>query len=106
MPATWIEYIQVAGVKTDWSWTGGVLNDAGSGQHSRYQSQWFQTDLHVRTGSVRLLHSWGNGGQFVAVPAFDLVVVVTGSNYGARYVQEQKQIFDMLHRYILPAIER
>ena len=52
-----------------------------------------------------LLHSWGNGGQFiVAVPALNLVVAITAANYGAENIEEQKQIFHMLHQYILPAV--
>ncbi len=105
VPAAWIAAILTDGVETDWSWTRSLADGAAFRRPSRYQYQWFQTDLPVDGRDVRLVHSWGNGGQFVvAVPAYDLVVVTTGNNFGFRNLAKQKQIFHMLHRYVLPAV--
>lgn len=106
VPAGWIAAILADGVETDWSWTRSLADGAAFRRPSRYQYQWFQTDLPAGGRDVRLVHSWGNGGQFiVAVPAYDLVVVTTGSNFGFRNLAKQEQIFDMLHRYVLPAVK-
>ncbi len=105
VPAAWIAAILVDGVETDWSWTRTLVDGPAFRRPSRYQYQWFQTDLPVGGRDVRLVHGWGNGGQFVvAVPAYELVVVTTGSNFGFRKLGKQKQIFDMLYRYVLPAV--
>ncbi len=104
VPAAWIGQLQQDGDDTHWSWTDTLGAAAPFRRTSRYRYQWFQTDLAVAGRDVRLIHSWGNGGQFiVAVPSHALVVVVTASNYGARNLEKQKQVFHMLHRYVLPA---
>ena len=61
--------------------------------------------FRVGIGSaIRLIHSWGNGGQFIlAIPELDLLVGITGSNFDEDLIEEQKQIFHMLYSYILPA---
>ena len=105
VPPDWIDSIRAHGVETDWSWTGGLSPRELPGGHATYRHQWFKTVLPVGGRDFHLVHSWGNGGQFiVAVPAEDLVVVVTGSNYGWRNVEKQKQVFHMLQRYVLPAL--
>gem|GEM_PF-1187434 len=105
VPAAWIGQLQEDGAETGWSWTDSLGVEAAFQRTSKYRHQWFQTDLAVAGRDVRLIHSWGNGGQFiVAVPSRALVVVVTASNYGARNLEKQKQVFHMLHRYLLPAV--
>jgi CubicO group peptidase (beta-lactamase class C family) len=105
VPAGWVESIRSDGRSTDWSWTDSVSSDPVMRRGSRYRYLWFQTPLRVGDRDLKLVHSWGNGGQFViAVPALDLVVTITGANYGAGKVEEQKQVFHMLHQFILPAV--
>ncbi len=105
VPARWIDAIRSPGRPTRWSWTDSVSSAPEMRRQSRYQYQWFQTLMPHRTGDVVLYHSWGNGGQFViAIPDLDLVVTTTAANYGAKRVEKQKQIFHMLHKYILPAV--
>lgn len=104
VPAEWIAEILSDGMPTDWSWTSAVAPGPAMQRQSSYRYQWFHTEMWVAGGDYRLIHAWGNGGQFVvAVPQLDLVVVTTGSNYGSRNIEKQKQIFHMLYRYILPA---
>jgi len=105
VPAGWIKEIRSEGRLTDWSWTDFVSSDPVMQRTSRYRYQWFQTLLRVGDRDLKLIHSWGNGGQFiVAVPELDLVVATTAANYGEQKIVAQKQIFHMLHRYILPAV--
>lgn len=105
VPAGWVGDILKPGVETDWSWTDALPKEAQARRFSRYQYKWFQTALRVGEKDYRLIHSWGNGGQFIfAVPDLDLVVVITGSNYGNAKIGAQKQAFHMLRNYILPAV--
>ena len=60
--------------------------------------------MRVMGRDYRLIHTWGNGGQFIlAVPELDLLVGIYGSNYDETLIEEQKQIFHMLYSFILPA---
>lgn len=105
VPADWIDEILSPGVPTGWSWTDSLGDDPMFRRESTYRHQWFQTLLPMAGRDIRLVHSWGNGGQFIIVlPDLDMVVVTTGSNFGAAQVEGQKQIFTMLHRIILPAV--
>ncbi|MEM1125085.1 MAG: serine hydrolase [Bacteroidota bacterium] len=64
---------------------------------------WRMIDRTVDGRPVRSFEAWGNGGQFIMVfPAFDLVAVFTGENYGL--FPEMEQPFEMVDRYILPAM--
>ncbi|MEM8982651.1 MAG: serine hydrolase [Pseudomonadota bacterium] len=64
---------------------------------------WRMIDREVDERAVRSFEAWGNGGQFIMVfPALDLVAVFTGENYGQ--FPEMERPFEMLDRYILPAI--
>lgn len=107
IPSGWIAAILSDGTETDWSWTRSVAPDPPLQRLSSYRYLWFRTVMRVAARDYQLVHSWGNGGQFIiAVPELDLVVVTTGSNYGGGKIEEQAQIFHMLQRYILPAVER
>lgn len=87
-------------VDTGWSWTD--LIDGHPASTSRYAYQWFRTTFVFGDREVSAAHTWGNGGQFVyVIPDLNLVVVLTGSNYGD--IVRQKQAFDIMHRFILPA---
>lgn len=104
VPQEWIEALLAPGVETGWSWTRSLGEDDQFQRTSRYRFKWFQTTMHILGKDYRLIHSWGNGGQFIiAVPQLALLIVVTGSNFGDPKIDEQKQVFHMLHRFILPA---
>jgi len=106
VPASWIDSVLRDGVETGWSWTRSVADGKAFRRTSLYRHQWFTTVLQAAGQDHRLVHSWGNGGQFiVAAPEERLVFVVTGSNYGWKNVEKQKQVFHMLHRYVLPALQ-
>ncbi len=65
---------------------------------------WRMIDREVDGQTVRSFEAWGNGGQFIMVfPSLDLVAVFTGENYGR--FPEMERPFDMMDRFILPAIQ-
>lgn len=104
VPAAWIDDTLNEGTPTGWSWTASVGNEPHLQRPSTYQFKWFQTPMRVMGRDHRLIHSWGNGGQFIlAIPELDLLVGVTGSNFDEVLIEEQKQIFHMLYSFILPA---
>ena len=103
-PTKWISDTLKRGTATGWCWTGSVGDKPHLQRPSKYRFKWFQTPMRVMGKSYRLIHSWGNGGQFIlAIPELDLLVGVTGSNYDEGLIEEQKQIFHMLYSFILPA---
>ncbi|MEX0299807.1 MAG: serine hydrolase domain-containing protein [Kordiimonas sp.] len=87
----------------NWSWTDTI--DEHPKTTSLYSSQWYQTTFIVNDIEVPITHSWGNGGQFIFVaPTLELAAVFTGSNQGSYRINLQKQPFDIMYRYVLPAI--
>jgi CubicO group peptidase (beta-lactamase class C family) len=104
VPAEWIADTLNQGTPTGWSWTSSVGDEPHLQRPCTYRFKWFQTPMLVVGREYRLIHPWGNGGQFiVAIPELDLLVGITGSNYDEVWVEEQKQIFHMLYSFILPA---
>ena len=66
-----------------------------------YGYQWWVRSFQVNGRTVFSYHAAGLGGQFVFVfPSLQMVAVFTGWNDGSLGVQP----FDMVERYILPAI--
>ncbi|MBL4658958.1 MAG: serine hydrolase [Alcanivoracaceae bacterium] len=85
----------------NWSFTD--LIESQSNIKTSYSNQWYQTTFEVRESKVSVVHSWGNGGQFIfVVPELDAVVIFTGSNQGNFH--KQKQPFDIMHKYVLPEL--
>lgn len=95
-----IDFILDGVVETHWSWTD--LINKHSASKAKYAYQWHQTIFELGEMSVPVSHTWGNGGQFIfVVPSLDIVIVFTGSNYGN--IDKQKQAFEIMHKYLLPA---
>ncbi len=64
---------------------------------------WRMVNREVSGRTVRSFEAWGNGGQFILVfPSLELVAVFTGENYGR--FPEMERPFDMMDRYVLPAM--
>ena len=85
----------------NWSFTD--LIEEQSNIETTYANQWYQTTFEVQESELKVLHSWGNGGQFIfAIPKLDAVIVFTGSNQGDFY--KQKQPFDIMQKYVLPEL--
>jgi CubicO group peptidase (beta-lactamase class C family) len=107
VPATWISDTLSQGVPTGWCWADSVGDEPHLQRPSEYRFNWFQTPMRVMDREYRLIHSWGNGGQFIlAIPELDLLVGTTASNFDEGRIEEQKQIFQMLYSFILPAAAR
>ncbi len=85
----------------NWSFTDLIENQ--SNIKTTYSSQWYSTTFEVQDSRLKVIHSWGNGGQYIfVVPALDAVVVFTGSNQGNFH--KQKQPFDIMNKYVLPEL--
>jgi CubicO group peptidase (beta-lactamase class C family) len=66
-----------------------------------YGYQWWLTRFDNGGTSERSFYASGRGGQFIFVlPELSLVAVFTGGNTDERYLQP----FDMMKRYVLPAV--
>jgi CubicO group peptidase (beta-lactamase class C family)/dienelactone hydrolase len=67
-----------------------------------YGDYWMQVDLRTERGPVRSYFVPGDGGQLLAVfPELNMVVVLTGGNYG----RDAKSVcFSLIRQYILPAV--
>lgn len=90
-------------VDTHWSWTDLIRDHPAL--KARYAYQWHRTEFEINNKTIPVSHTWGNGGQFVfVVPDLDVVIVFTGSNYGN--IIKQKQPFEIMHRYLLPAFNK
>ena len=64
---------------------------------------WRMIDRTIQGRKIRSYEAWGNGGQFIMIfPSLDLVAVFTGENYGR--FPEMEQPFEMIERYVLPAV--
>ena len=65
---------------------------------------WRMIDREVDGRNIRSFEAWGNGGQYIMVfPSLELVAVFTGENYGQ--FPEMERPFDMMDRFILPAVQ-
>ena len=65
---------------------------------------WRMIDREVGGRNIRSFEAWGNGGQYIMVfPSLELVAVFTGENYGQ--FPEMERPFDMMDRFILPAVQ-
>jgi CubicO group peptidase (beta-lactamase class C family) len=66
-----------------------------------YGYQWWLRSFHINGETIFSYHAAGLGGQFIFVfPRLQMVVAFTGWNADAR----GKFPFDMLQKYILPAV--
>ena len=70
-----------------------------------YGYLWRIMERPIGNKTVRSYEAWGNGGQFIMVfPSLNMVTVFTGENYGK--FPETEQPFELLERYILPALDK
>lgn len=72
-------------------------------QQTFYGNYWYRELLKTENFSEELLFASGNGGQYIIlVRRLNLVVVFTQGNYNT---WRAKQAFDILARYIIPALK-
>ena len=68
-----------------------------------YGFLWWKRAFTHRTGNVEAFFTSGNGGNFIYVlPALDLVVVFTGSNYNSPAMD---QPFSIMNSRLLPSVQ-
>ncbi len=66
-----------------------------------YGYLWWISDVPIPGGMIHSFAASGHGGQVIAVfPDMDMIIVLTGSNYE----DDTGQPFEIMERYILPAI--
>ncbi|MCJ8268557.1 MAG: hypothetical protein MJK04_04055 [Psychrosphaera sp.] len=96
-----IARIQESGSPINWSFTDIIQSNTE--MKTTYSYQWYKTDFKVEQRNIEVIHSWGNGGQYIfVIPAVQSVVVFTGSNQGNSL--KQKQPFEIMHKYVLPEL--
>jgi CubicO group peptidase (beta-lactamase class C family) len=93
--------IQASGSPINWSFTDTIQSNTE--MKTTYSYQWYKTNFNVERRDIEVIHSWGNGGQFIfVIPSVQSVVVFTGSNQGNSV--KQKQPFKIMHKYVLPEL--
>ncbi len=96
-----LEPIYQSNQKINWSFA--YVQDQVPQIKTTYAHQWYKTVFYLGKSKTDVLHSWGNGGQFIfVVPEAQAVVVFTGSNQGN--FPKQKQVFEIMLKYVLPEL--
>jgi len=73
-------------------------------ESARYGFFWYREQLKYQDINTEVLFASGNGGQYMMfLPAYDLTVVFTGSNYGN---WRGKLPFEILLKYIISAVDK
>lgn len=67
-----------------------------------YGYQWWQTDFTVNGRVIESYHTWGWGGQYVFV--FPELQLVVSSNAGNFEYKPERYLFEMIEKYIIPAV--
>lgn len=100
----WIKTSTNCHINIDFSFTEfSGLQDA-TFLSARYGFFWYQEPIQYKDINTELLFSAGNGGQYMMwLPEYDLTLVFTGSNYGN---WRGKLPFEMILKYIIPAVEK
>ncbi len=72
-------------------------------QPTYYGYYWYKEEIGTKTFRENVLFASGNGGQYIMiVERLGIVVVFTQGNY---HSWKAKKAFDLLARFILPALE-
>ena len=74
-------------------------------KNSDYGYLWRILERNVGGKPMKTIEAWGNGGQFlIIIPEIAMTITFTGGNYNLPSQMEKKP-FDILEKYILPAVE-
>jgi CubicO group peptidase (beta-lactamase class C family) len=72
---------------------------------SDYGYLWRLLERNVGGKKMKTIEAWGNGGQFlIIIPEAEMTITFTGGNYNLFPEMEEKP-FEILEKYILPAVE-
>lgn len=100
----WIEQSTACPIIIDYSFVRYSKMPNARYASARYGFFWYREHLNYKNIDTEILFASGNGGQYMMwLPAYDLTVIFTGSNYGN---WRGKLPFEMLIEYIIPAVER
>jgi CubicO group peptidase (beta-lactamase class C family) len=103
----WVEKSTKESVSIPWESLTGILGDEyadlpethGDG----YGYLWWLKTYHADSESVDVYQATGWGGQRICVfPGLDMVVVLTGGNYGAK---QTEPVDEIIAGYVLPAVQ-
>jgi len=101
----WVEKSTKESVSIPWESLAGILDeyaDLAETHIDRYGYLWWLKRFHANSQSADAYFAAGLGGQRIFVfPSLDMVVVLTGGNYGA----EEKDPSDkIITQYVLPSV--
>jgi CubicO group peptidase (beta-lactamase class C family) len=102
----WVEKSTKESVSIPWESLAGILGDEYADlpetHGDRYGYLWWLKRYHANSQSVDAYFASGWGGQRIFVfPSLDMVVVLTGGNYGAK---QKEPVDEIITRYVLPAV--
>lgn len=103
----WVERSTKASVSIPWESLEGILGDEYADlpetHGDRYGYLWWLKTYHANAQSVDAYFASGWGGQRIFVfPSLDMVVVLTGGNYGAK---QKDPTAEIITQYVLPAVQ-
>ena len=74
-----------------------------AGKNKGYGYYWWLRDFHIDGEVYSSFYAAGNGGQYLfVVPGLDLVVALTGSNYG--HFKRMQKFIELVENHILPPV--
>ena len=93
-------------IAADWMDTSTQRHITGSWpKNSDYGYLWRLLERNVGGKKMKTIEAWGNGGQFlIIIPEIEMTIGFTGGNYNLVPEMEEKP-FELLEKYILPAVE-
>jgi CubicO group peptidase (beta-lactamase class C family) len=103
----WVERSTKASVPIPWESLEGILGDEYADlpetHGDSYGYLWWLKTYHADAQSVDAYFASGWGGQRIYVfPGLDMVVVLTGGNYGAK---QKEPVDEIITQYVLPAAQ-
>jgi len=103
----WVERSTKGFVSIPWESMAGILGDEYADlpetHGDRYGYLWWLKTYHANSRPVDAYFASGWGGQRIFVfPSLDMVVVLTGGNYGAK---QKEPVDEIITRYVLPAMQ-
>ena len=103
----WVEESTKESVSIPWESLEGILGDEyvdiPETHGDRYGYLWWLKTFHTNSKSVETYFASGWGGQRIYMfPSLDMVVVLTGGNYGT---SQKEPVDEIITLYVLPAVE-
>lgn len=87
----------------DFSYVGSSRSPVVIPQSTYYGYYWYKEEIRTKDFREELIIASGNGGQYIIIiERLGMVVTFTQGNYSS---WKAKKAFDLLARYILPAVE-